>query len=517
MTIAGKMKYLIFIFLMSSSILHAQTAWLSHPVKFLAVEKQLLENNYFPLSFPFLTPQDTIIQSNYFKKNSNFYLLPLINSFAVLGSNMQYADTYNEYNGMYVEPGLGMFYRYKRHTFTASIQGSFFLPTDSLPAAYGNYAPVPGFSKGYDINGRIGASNYGEFVWKYHSKKYFSFSAGIGKYQIGNGLRSLLLSQESTSYPFLAANVNLGKLSYTHVLCFWNDFIVLNDLNGNNYTVFASKPGVFHYLTYRPFRWWEFGLFESVIWQGQNGRMHRGVEWAYLNPVIFIRPVEFSMGSADNVLAGFQNLFRGKKWIFYQQLMLDEFLLEEIRKQQGWWGNKFAFQTGFTLYDILGLKNIFLKGELNVIRPFTYTHETKNANNLGIQNYSHNRLPLAHPFGANLMEYILWAGWDNQQWHVSATYSFMRQGRDSVNTNLGSNIFLSYSTRTRNYANRFLQGLPYIHRSIGINIQYKMGLNHAFFIQVKSMSEEYGRQKNVSLLLKAGIQTYFNRQGLKKI
>ena len=70
-------------------------------------------------------------------------------------------------------------------------------------------------------------------------------------------------------------------------------------------------------------------IFETVMWAPSASR---GYELAYLNPVLFIRPVENSLGSPDNVLLGSNVRWKiNQQNTLYGQVMLDELLLDEVR------------------------------------------------------------------------------------------------------------------------------------------------------------------------------------------
>ena len=52
-----------------------------------------------------------------------------------------------------------------------------------------------------------------------------------------------------------------------------------------------------HYLYYNLTKNINIGVFESILWQSKSEEVYKGFELAYLNPVIFYRPVEFSKHS----------------------------------------------------------------------------------------------------------------------------------------------------------------------------------------------------------------------------
>lgn len=84
----------------------------------------------------------------------------------------------------------------------------------------------------------------------------------------------------------------------------------------------------------------------------------------------------------------------------YGQIMLDEFLFDNVKAGNGWWANKQGIQAGFKSIDVFGVKSLYLQGELNYVRPYTYQHRET------IGSYSHHRAALAHPLGANFGKWL---------------------------------------------------------------------------------------------------------------
>ncbi len=89
-----------------------------------------------------------------------------------------------------------------------------------------------------------------------------------------------------------------------------------------------------------------------------------------------------------------------KRFQVYGQFLLDEFVLSEIKKNNGCWVNKWGIQLGAKYIDAFGIKNLDLQVEMNRVRPFTYSHSDS------VANYTHYNQPLAHPLGANFQEFI---------------------------------------------------------------------------------------------------------------
>jgi hypothetical protein len=57
-------------------------------------------------------------------------------------------------------------------------------------------------------------------------------------------------------------------------------------------------------------------------------------------------------------------------------VVFDEFLLDNLKEGNGWWANKWSVQMGAKYVDAFGLSNLDLQGEVNITRPYTYSHGT---------------------------------------------------------------------------------------------------------------------------------------------
>lgn len=258
--------------------------------------------------------------------------------------------------------------------------------------------------------------------------RYIDVAFGYDRNFIGNGHRSLMLSDVGNSYLFLKLNTRIWKINYQNIFM---DLHATHQRGGDR--LIPKKFAAVHHLDIDLTRWLNIGLFEAVIF----GRQDR-FDFGYLNPVIFYRSIEQQNGSFDNSIAGLDlkaNLARRVQ--LYGQLTLDEFLLAEIRRNRGWWANKWGIQLGGKYINAFGLNNLDLQLEHNRVRPFTYSHRDS------VANYTHYNQPLAHPLGANFSEWIGIARYQPApKWLIEGKLVSYTQGRDSSTRNFGGNIFL---------------------------------------------------------------------------
>ncbi|MGV9012387.1 MAG: hypothetical protein ACOH13_07320 [Flavobacteriales bacterium] len=277
----------------------------------------------------------------------------------------------------------------------------------------------------------------------YKAGKYFHLTFGKGRNSIGEGYRSLFLSDEAYGYPYFKITTTAWHIRYQNI------FALMDDIQsaGGDAREFQKKFTSMHYLSWAVSKRVNIGVFEAIVWQDNDPKYPRGFDLAYANPVIFYRPVEFGLGSPDNALLGLAlNVKVGRTGtMLYSQLILDEFLLANVRAGNGWYGNKQGLQLGAVAHDAFCIKGLMVRGEVDYVRPFLYSHIDPR------QNYAHYGQPLAHPYGSGFLEAIVQGEWRSGRWLLSNTFSYAVMGRDSTtgpNGSYGNNIFLSERDRT---------------------------------------------------------------------
>jgi len=278
--------------------------------------------------------------------------------------------------------------------------------------------------------------------------KYINVAFGYDKNFIGNGYRSLFLSDFSNNVLFLKFNTRIWRINYQNL------FMELNATEPRGPDrLLKKKYAVMHHLDVGVTKSVNVGLFEGIIF-GRSDHF----EFGYLNPIIFYRSIEQQNGSFDNAVAGIDFKANIKHAVqLYGQLLLDEFVLSEIKANRGSWVNKWGIQAGAKYIDAFGIKNLDLQLETNRVRPFTYSH------NDSIANYTHYNQPLAHPLGANFQEFIGIARYQPApKWLLQGKLFYWKQGIDSSAESFGSNIFLP-------------NGPPYRTREFGFHVGDGLG------------------------------------------
>ena len=329
----------------------------------------------------------------------------------------------------------------------------------------------------------------------FNAAKYIDIQFGFDKNFIGNGYRSMFLSDWGNSYLFLKLNTKIWKFNYQNIFMELHpQFIKTSD------TLLDRKYAAMHHLSINVTKWLNIGLFEGIVF----GRRNR-FDFQYLNPIIFYRHVEGTIGSPDNALLGFD--FKANvahKFQFYGQFLLDEFKLDQIRANTGWWANKWSLQLGAKYVDAFNVPNLDIQIESNRVRPFTYSH-----NNL-VANYTHYNQPLAHPLGANFQELVGIVRYQPApRWYVFARAIYYNQGLDSLNgRNFGANIFRRNTDRTGDFGYDLGSGRKATCFNGWINVAYEMRENLYFDLsfQYRNYKIQNDPGRSTTSLVTAGVR-----------
>jgi len=346
------------------------------------------------------------------------------------------------------------------------------IPGNGSWQAY-NSAVIPSLS-GYDF------FNVRAYIG-FNPVKSINVEFGHGNHFIGNGVRSLLLSDLSHNYLYLKFNTRMWKFQYQNIFA---ELSPLSEFKAPGDILLPKKYAAMHYLAFRPNRNFELGVYEAVIFSRPDY-----FEFQYLNPVIFYRAVEQHLNSPDNVLLGLNVKWQPfRKISLYGQILLDEFNLGEIRKRSGWWANKIGYQVGVKYVNAFGVDHLDLQVEINSARPYTFSHRDSMSSNvpLSVGSYSHYNLPLAHPLGANFRESMILMRYKPiNRVYVQLALLNAVYGEDGPGENWGGNILLPHQTRQLGYGNKIGQGIR--NNVVALNADISYEFYHNYFADLNLM------------------------------
>lgn len=296
-----------------------------------------------------------------------------------------------------------------------------------------NYKPYEApfsqlYAKGYDFSMAEGVISWNAFP-------FLNIQFGQGKNFVGDGYRSLLLSDNSYSYPYIKAIASLGNFQYSMMYGEMMDY----DLPNTPESGFRKKRFNMHFLNWKAAHWIQIGLFEAVIYNPEDSTGYTHFKPNYLNPLILSRTAEYGLNSKNNVLLGLNwKLYLPAQIQLYGQFVLDG-LAENIPKNMADAKDKYGYQMGAKWFDAFTIRNLYLQGELNSVEPYTYGNAKVS------QNYGHVRQSLAHPMGANFTELIAIANYQYRDFALELQANYATYQTDTAYNVSGRDVFFSYS------------------------------------------------------------------------
>ena len=313
----------------------------------------------------------------------------------------------------------------------------------------GNPAIIPGRgvakkfnSDAFDYPVTVGYINY-------RFNEHFNAQVGNYKNVLGDGYRSLFLSDNASPYPYVKVDAEFWKIKYTNIWMQTRNTNLLTDREA-----FQTKFMAIHHLSYNVTKRLNIGLFEAAIWDNEK---ERGFDISYLNPLLFYQMVEFSTGTeGGKVMVGVNYKYKWTDNIHsYGQLLIDELSLNDAFSGNKNFRNKFGLQLGIKYFDAFKVKDFDLQLEYNQVRPFTYSH------NKITTNYTHNGQSLAHLWGANFREIIAIARYRKDRWFGHTKLIFGERGFEpeaDLNPFYGSDLFGTENNLARENGNTIGQG-----------------------------------------------------------
>jgi len=364
---------------------------------------------------------------------------------------------------------------------------------------------IPGQGAWKDFtDDRIGKDyNYASGYVSFSPIKTFNIQFGSAKNFIGSGYRSLLLSDNSFSYPFLKATYTKTKFQYTVM------FTEFQSFNTRYYYYRYKKHATFLFLSYSPIPNIEIGLFEGIIWRTSDNK-------TYVNhfPVLFfvplpgIRELVYGFNHENNAIMGLNIRTKLYKYgDFYGQFVLDDFSSSDFTK-------RYAFQIGAKTYDFFADKikfnNLYLQIEYNYAKPYTFTHENK------YSAYTNTNESLTSTLGAGYKELVAILSWDFYGFNISAKMNKIISSSDTLASNFGTNLLLSNSSASYiNSENIVGQGLKtdIIIKKVQLSYLVNSKTNLQIFVELESRKYKTDIAKDdlffVSFGVKNRIKNYY--------
>ena len=454
---------------------------------------------------------DSVIENYYPNPYKNLYLQKFFSDYLIVLEGSEYKviaspitnfskgkelidskGTFINSRGYLIEGDLG-----KKISFSTS-----FIENQAIFANYldtyirdNKVVPGQGYARDFKETGFDYAMSSGYVTYKVNNM--FTLQFGHGKNFIGDGYRSLLLSDNTFNYPYLKIQTAFWKVQYTNLYAELMDinYFETHGLPNWDQIGYPKKYLSSHYLSINATERINLSFFESVVWRMNHAPGSSGFDVNYLNPIAMLRPIEFAINSPDNVLVGVTTKYTFNSSYMYGQLVLDEFSINNLREEDDFWANKVGYQLGYKVFDSFNIERLTLQTEYNYVRPYTYAHHNP------AQNYAHYNQSLAHPLGANFSELLFMANYKWKRFEIDAKIMFAKYGGDFKGDTIsyGNNLYLS----TGNYAQE--EGLVGMGSGRPSDFGIEMYQGNLTIIDYKSFNVSYILNPYANLKINLGV------------
>ena len=270
--------------------------------------------------------------------------------------------------------------------------------------------------------------------------KHWDLSLGNGKFFVGDGYRSLLLSDNAFNMPFIKITTTYGKFQYTRIMA-----ILLSDtLPETQNTALEKRLAGFNMLSFAPTSSFSILLFEGTIWQYPNSLQKTHFDYNYYNPIIFINSA-FNNTRCNSIIGINVKLNIFKTAQIYGQAAFDKLNTTKV-----------ACQTGLKYINAFGFNRLYIQGEYNFSPSGFYS------TGLHSLNYSQLNQPLAHPIGNNFKELVLIANYNYKCWQFNA----------QLNKTMYGNKGIQLPVKKSKYLTDFAYSTPFIGNGVFTNLTY---------------------------------------------
>ena len=261
----------------------------------------------------------------------------------------------------------------------------------------------------------------------YVPNRHLLFDLGFNNNFIGDGYRSLLLSDYNTPYPYFRTAFTAGNFQYSVM---WSEY-VSEPKPGTIYALgYPRKWGQTYLLDWHATKHFNVSVFNSVISPNETADHKKDIGISLASPILFLHADKSPSGLPLNSMAGLDLKYTIIPSVnVYAQAMVDSY-------GSAAWTKRYGGQLGVRISDFLTVKNWNAQAEFNFVRPYSYASDS------AITIYSQNSEPLAHPLGANFKEVLIVSDYTYKAWYFRAEAFVAHYGADSsVSVDNGRNIF----------------------------------------------------------------------------
>ena len=221
--------------------------------------------------------------------------------------------------------------------------------------------------------------------------KRLNIQMGHGKQKVGNGYRSLLLSDNALNYPFIRFTHQYwkGRIQYSHIFAQLSNLTAASQHRSLKIErLFQRKAAAFQYLSINWSKWLNTSFFQAMVAQPGDSYNRQHIPIGFFNPLPFGGRLQFGLNDARvNVITGVDFLLKlSNQFQLYGQYMADYYHPSDFSISH------IGFQCGMKYFQAFGWRPLTLQVEYNSVNYGSYRN-TKGA--VGLNDYTHNNEALA--------------------------------------------------------------------------------------------------------------------------
>ena len=265
--------------------------------------------------------------------------------------------------------------------------------------------------------------------------KNLNIQLGHGKQKIGNGYRSLLLSDNAFNYPYARITQQWfrGRVQYNNIYAVFMNLVpaaIVQNLGAER--LFQKKAASFQYLSVNAAKFLNLGFFQGLIWEAGDSKNRQHLDLQYYNPLIYTNLLSYHLNNKNNIVAGGDfKLKLHNEFNIYGQIMLDD-LKNTSKKGNGW-----GFQTGFNYFNVLGIINLFLQAEINYVAESSYLSPVGSVSD---QSYSHYNQNIAYTPGSG-KELMVTGDYKWRRFFMNVKYNLQVHEASYLKDNFTTNFY----------------------------------------------------------------------------
>jgi len=269
--------------------------------------------------------------------------------------------------------------------------------------------PGSGRTKPFKLDGFDYAYAIGNIVYKPH--RSIILCAGNTSQFIGDGYRSILLSDNAAPAPFLRGTFKISKKWQFNYLRMRAMNLMRRPVSSSVEAYYETKGFSANYISYQPTPKLSISLFEGIIWSRGDSITSKRPNPLIYNPVPVIADMVVSDEEKNSVLGINLSFAPLNEHRFYGQLAFGNLNTKHN-----------AFQLGYRGYNYFGLKNFMIQVEFNSVSKDMYTSVNERLN------YSHFNLPMAHVKGNSFNEIIFRSNyeWNRLYYDLKSIYYVLK-------------------------------------------------------------------------------------------